>query len=77
MQLCVAAHATGLIASVYSGSEHNQFDSPRLVKHEAGFPNTLIGSDQLWHVNDSPFCWEYIGIIIFRHIDNTQSTGHN
>ena len=25
--------------SVYSGSEHNQFDSPRLVKCEAGFPN--------------------------------------
>ena len=41
---------------VYSGSEHNQFDSPRLVKREAGFPNlrrVLIGSNQLWRVNDS------------------------
>ena len=25
--------------SVYSGSDHNQFDSPRLVRCEAGFPN--------------------------------------
>ena len=66
--------------SLYSGSEHNQFDSPRLVKREAGFPNPrqmLIGSYQLWCVNDSPYCWEYIGIIIFPHIDHTQSTGHN
>ena len=36
--------------SVYSGSEHRQFNSPRLVKREAGFPNprrALIGSNQL------------------------------
>ena len=41
--------------SVYSGSEYNQFDSLRLVKREAGFPNlwwVLIGSNQLWCVND-------------------------
>ena len=41
--------------SLYSGSEHSQFNSPRLVKHEAGFPNprrALIGSNQLWRVND-------------------------
>ena len=44
--------------SLYSGSEHSQFNSPRLVKHEAGFPNprrALIGSNQLWRVNDSPY----------------------
>ena len=49
---------------IYSGSGHNQFDSPRLVKHEAGFPNpwrVLIGSNQLWRINDSPYYvyWEY------------------
>ena len=41
--------------NVYSGSEHNQFDSPRPVKREACFPNprqVLIGSNRLWHVND-------------------------
>ena len=44
--------------SVYSGSKHRQFNSPRLVKHEAGFPSrrrALIGSYQLWRVNDSPY----------------------
>ena len=44
--------------SSYSGSEHRQFNSPRLVKREAGFPNpwrALIGSNQLWCVNDSPY----------------------
>ena len=48
--------------SVYSGSEHRQFNSPRLVKREAGFPNprrALIGSNQLWRVNDSPHYREY------------------
>ena len=38
---------------VHPGSEHKEFDSPRLVKHEAGFPNpqrTLIGSNKLWRV---------------------------
>ena len=51
---------------LYSGSEHSQFNSPRLVKREAGFPDprrALIGSNQLWmthhttenstHVDDS------------------------
>ena len=44
--------------SVYSGSEHNQFNWPRLVKREAGFPNprqALISSSQLRSVNDSPY----------------------
>ena len=44
--------------SLYSGSEHCQFNSPRLVKREAGFPNprrALIGSNQLWRVNDSAY----------------------
>ena len=44
--------------SVYSGSEHRQFNSPSLVKREAGFPSrrrALIGSYQLWRVNDSPY----------------------
>ena len=48
--------------SLYSGSEHRQFNSPRLVKREAGFPNprrALIGSNQLWRVNDSPYHREY------------------
>ena len=41
--------------SVYWGSEHNQFDSQRLVKREAGFLNPrgggLICSNQLWCIN--------------------------
>ena len=44
--------------SLYSGSEQCQFNSPRLVKREAGFPNprrALIGSNQLWRVNDSAY----------------------
>ena len=44
--------------SLYSGSEHIQFNSPRPVKREVGFPDSwwaLIGSNQLWHVNDSPY----------------------
>ena len=48
--------------SVYSGSEHHQFNSPRLVKREAGFPNprrALIGSNQLWRVDDSPYYREF------------------
>ena len=50
--------------SLYSGSEHSQFNSPRLDKREAGFPNprrALIGSNQLWRVNDSPYYREYEG----------------
>ena len=48
--------------SLYSGSEHIQFNSPRLVKHEVGFPDprrALIGSNQLWRFNDSPYYREY------------------
>ena len=48
--------------SLYSGSEHCQFNSPRLVKREAGFPNprrALIGSNQLWRVNDSAYYREF------------------
>ena len=48
--------------SLYSGSEHIQFHSPRLVKREVGFPNprrALIGSNQLWRVNDSPYYREF------------------
>ena len=61
--------------SVYSGSEHRQFNSPRLVKREAGFPNprrALIGSNQLWRVNDSPYYREYIYSDIWRHHINTK-----
>ena len=50
--------------SLYSGSEHSHFNSPRLVKREAGFPNprrALIGSNQLWRVNDSPCYREFQG----------------
>ena len=55
--------------SLYSGSELSQFNSPRLVKREAGFHNprwALIGSNQLWCVNDSPYYWEY-GYSIVPH----------
>ena len=57
--------------SVYSGSEHCRFNSPRLVKREAGFPNprrALIGSNQLWRVDDSPYYREFskpMGILMF------------
>ena len=50
--------------SLYSGSEHSQFNSPRLIKREAGFPNpgrALIGSNQRWRVNDSPYYRELAG----------------
>ena len=48
--------------TLFSGSERSQFNSPRLVKREAGFPNprlALIGSNQLWRVNDSPYYREF------------------
>ena len=51
---CHSSHSD----SAYSGREHCQFNSPRLVTREAGFPNpwqALIGSNQLWRVNDSPY----------------------
>ena len=55
--------------SLYSGSEHRQFNSPRLIKREAGFPNprrALIGSNQLWRVNDSPYYRELIPIAMVK-----------
>ena len=71
-QVCALDHANvGTAELDYSsgpchrnGSEHRQFSSPRLVKCEAGFPNrrwALIGSNQLWRVNDSPYYWESRG----------------
>ena len=54
-QYDVAMHAMGPIAIA---PIHRQFNSPRLVKREAGFPNprrVLIGSNQLWRVSDSPY----------------------
>ena len=61
--------------SVYSGSEHRQFNSPRLVKREAGFPNprrALIGSNQLWRLDDSSYyreLWpDWIIVILFQSI---------
>ena len=62
--------------SVYSGSEHRQFNSPRLVKREAGFPNprrALIGSNQLWRVNDSPYYREYIPVLLFKRVSTSTS----
>ena len=44
-----------------SGSEHSQFNSLRLVKREAVFPNprrALIGWNQLWRINDSTYYCE-------------------
>ena len=58
---CHRPHSDG----VYSGSEHNQLNSSRVVKHEVGFPNlrlALIGSNQLWCVKDSSYYREYTGI---------------
>ena len=52
--------------SVYSGIEHSQFDSPRLVKHEAGFPNprwVLIGSNQLRRIYESQYYRELLSFI--------------
>ena len=57
--------------SLYSGSEHSQFNTPRLVKREAGFPNprrALIGSNQLWRVNDSPYYREFKTFHSRKHI---------
>ena len=57
------AHSDPAIASIQAARTTNQFNSPRLVKREAGFPNprrALIGSNQLWRVNDSPYCREYV-----------------
>ena len=57
--------------SLYSGNEHSQFNSPMLVKREAGFPNprrALIGSNQLWRVNDSPYYRELFSNSWYRII---------
>ena len=60
---CIAAMRFGSAChgshsdSVYLGSKHRQFISPRLVKREVGFPipwRALIASNQLWRVNDLP-----------------------
>ena len=59
---CLGPHSY----SLSSGSEHSQFNSPKLVKREEGFPNpgrALIGSNQLWRVNDSPYNREYLHVI--------------
>ena len=73
---CIAAIRCGTAChgphrdSLYWGMEHSQFNSQRLVKREAGFPNpwwALIGSNQLWRVNDSPYYREY-GIIIMAYL---------
>ena len=59
--------------SVHLGNEHKEFNWPRSVKCEAGFPNPgglLIGPNQLWCVNDSPHCRE---LSIF-HISNKLCT---
>ena len=56
--------------SVYSGSERRQFNSPRLVKREAGFPNprrALIGSNLPWRVDDSPYYREFLTNMITPH----------
>ena len=65
--VCIAAIRCGNAChgphsdSVYSSSEHRQYNSPRLVKRDAGFPSPrqmLIASYQLWRVNDSPYYQE-------------------
>ena len=67
--------------SFYSGSEHSQFNSPRLVKREAGFPNprrALIGSNQLWRVNDSPYYREYPWLprlVCAQRVDTVKQSG--
>ena len=48
--------------NVYSGSEPKQLDSPWIVKRAADFSSpwrALIGSNQLWRVNDTPYYLEY------------------
>ena len=70
--------------SLYSGSEHCQFNSPRLVKREAGFPNprrALIGSNQLWRVNDSAYFGEFrvqpqkVWYVLFSFADQERASG--
>ena len=64
--------------SLYSGSEHSQFNSPRLVKRETGFPNSrraLIGSNQLWRVNDSPYYREWPAVDCYNLWANKLCSG--
>ena len=74
---CLGPHSY----SLSSGSEHSQFNSPRLVKREGGFPNpgrALIGSNQLWRVNDSPYYRQYlhvIRVIIVFNLSNLRGGG--
>ena len=76
IRCCNACHGPHS-ASLYSDSEHSQFNSPRLVKREAGFPNprrALIGSNQLWRFNDSPYyqeSWTDTNIIVPLLASNT------
>ena len=83
---CVNACRGPHCDSVYSGSEHRQFNSPRQVKREAGFPNprrALIGSNQLWRVNDSPYYRELPSDLYTRRQNHVtemslcQYTAHN
>ena len=62
--------------SLYSGSERSQFNSPRLVKREVGFPNprrALIGSNPLWRVNDSPYYREFLQFLFINSNSNSNS----
>ena len=67
-------HATGPIAIVSIRATRTT-NSPTLVKREAGFPNpwrVLIGSNQLWRVNGSPYYREYcrsVDIIKFSFLN--------
>ena len=57
--------------SLYSGSEHSQFNSPRLVKREVGFLNqrrALVGSKQLLRVNDSPYYRKWSLCLLFTNL---------
>ena len=52
----VVVHAKGVTGIMYSGIHPKQLDLPWLVKHAVGFPHQApIGSNQLWHINDSPY----------------------
>ena len=82
---CIAAIKCGSAChgphsdSVYSGSEHRQFNSPRLVKREAGFPNpqrALISSNQLWRVDDSPYYREFCISILSYLFDLLPGESH-
>ena len=52
------------ITCIQATSPNNyQVDSPWIGKHTVGFSRprrALIGSNQLWRVNDSPYYWEFM-----------------